>query len=124
MSMVDASIRAMRRIDDKNRVDASILEAYENINLLDVIRETLLCKGVGVVNSDRYIYKKLLEDSALYLYDLKANATNRLFVGLTIDRLCQVHGLSHEKSDKLVMVPVDIYNEINEINNRYKRRYL
>lgn len=114
----------MRRIDDKNRVDASTLEAYENINLLDVIRETLLCKGVGVVNSDRYIYKKLLEDSALYLYDLKANATNRLFVGLTIDRLCQVHGLAHEKSDKLVMVPVDIYNEVNEINNCYKRRSL
>ena len=109
----------MRRIDDKNRVESSTLKTYENINLYDVIRETLLCKGVGVVASG-YILKKLLEDSALYLYDLKANATNRLFVGLTIDRLCQVNGLAHEKSDKLVKVPMDIYNEVSEINNRYK----
>ena len=112
----------MRRIDDKNRVDSLTLETYENINLFDVIRETLLCKGVGAVSSNGYISKKLLEDSALYLYDLKANATNRLFVGLTIDRLCQMNGLAHEKSDKCVKVPVDIYNEVSAINNRYKDR--
>lgn len=112
-----------KRIGNKDRVSKETIQVYQQINIYDVIKETLLCKGVEICTDDRLVAKKYLEDSALYLYELKANSTNRLHVGLTIDRLCQQNGLCSEKSDKWVKVPEDIYDEVKAINDRYKQRH-
>ena len=111
-----------KRIENKDRVSKETIQVYQQINIYDVIKETLLCKGVEICTGDRLVAKKYLEDSALYLYELKANSTNRLHVGLTIDRLCQRNGLCSEKGDKWVIVPRDIYCEVKEINDSYKKR--
>lgn len=111
-----------RKIENKDRVSKETIQVYQQINIFDVVRETLLCKGVEICTSDRLIAKKYLEDSALYLYELKANSTNKLHVGLTIDRLCQQNGLCSEKGDKWVKVPENIYDAVKEINDRYKQR--
>ena len=110
-----------KKIEDKNKVDKKTISTYEEIDIFDVIKETLLCKGEQVCSNDGFIQKKLLEDSALYLYDLKCNATNKLFVGLTIDRLCLRNGLCHERKDALVKVPCHIYNEVKSINDQYRK---
>lgn len=112
-----------RKIENKDRVSKETIQVYQKINIFDVISEALFCKGVEVCTSDRLIEKKLLEDSALYLYELKANSTNRLHVGMTIDRLCQKNGLCTEKGGKWVKVPIAIYNEVKEINDSYKNHY-
>lgn len=111
-----------KRIENKDRVSKETIQVYQQINIYDVIKETLLCKGVEICTGDRLVAKKYLEDSALYLYELKANSTNRLHVGLTIDRLCQRNGLCSDKGDKWVIVPKDIYCEVKEINDSYKTR--
>lgn len=111
-----------RRIEPKNRVEKEVIETYESIDLFAVIKETLLCRGERVVSGDLYISKSLLEDSALYLYDLKANSTNKLYVGMIIDKLCLRNDLCHEKSDKLVKVPIEIYEEVKTINDKYRNR--
>ena len=113
----------MKKIEDKDRVDDKTLQTYEEMNLDDIIRETLLCKGEQVVTDDGCIRKSCLEDTALWLYGLKSNATNKLYVGLNIDRMCQRTGLCHEKTDKLVRVPMDIYNEAKAINDSYRKNY-
>ena len=110
-----------RRIDSNNRVEKELLKTYESIDIFAVIKETLLCKGEKVVSKDFFIPKKLLEDSALYLYELKANSTNKLYIGMTIDKLCLRNDLCHEKSDKLVKVPKEIYDEVKSINDKYRK---
>lgn len=111
-----------KKIENKDRVSKETIQVYQQINIFDVIRETLLCKGVEICTSERLVAKKYLEDSALYLYELKANSTNKLHVGMTIDRLCQRNNLCTDRSDKWVRVPNDIYNEVKEINDSYKNR--
>lgn len=110
-----------KKIENKDRVNKDTIQVYQQIDIMDVIRETLLCKGVEVCTNERLVAKKYLEDSALYLYELKANSTNRLHVGMTIDRLCQINGLCVEKSNKWVEVPKNIYDEVKTINDSYKR---
>ena len=85
-----------KKIENKDRVSKETIQVYQQINIYDVIKETLLCKGVEICTGDRLVAKKYLEDSALYLYELKANSTNRLHVGLTIDRLCQRNGFGRD----------------------------
>ncbi len=110
-----------RKVDDKNKVSKELLECYEDIDIFDVIREALLCKGEGVV-FDGKIHKKFLEDSALYLYGLKAGATNRLYVGMILDKLSIQNDLADQKSDKYVKVPKEIYNEVKSINDKFSKR--
>lgn len=109
-----------RKVDEKNKVGRELLECYEDIDIFDVIRETLLCKGEGVV-FDGKIPKKFLEDSALYLYGLKAGATNKLYVGMTLDKQIIRNDLADKKSDKYVKVPKDIYDEVKFINDKYRK---
>lgn len=110
-----------RKVDDRNKVSKELLECYEDIDIFDVIRETLLCKGEGVV-FDGKIHKKLLEDFALYLYGLKAGTTNKLYVGMTLDKQIIRNDLADQKSDKYVKVPKEIYDEVKSINDKFRRR--
>ncbi len=114
----------MKTIEDKNRVDIKTIEKYDEINGHDVIRETLLYKGCehcSEIASIRYIQKKYLEETELYLYGLKVNATNKLYVGYVLDGYWRRNDLQPFDMKGYVIVPEDIYNECKKINDSYKK---
>lgn len=114
----------MKAIENKNRVDIKTIEKYDEINGHDVIRETLLFKGCEICSekvSVRYLQKKYLEETALYLYGLKVNATNRLYVSYVLDRYWRRNDLLPFDVKGYVIVPEDIYNECKKINDSYKQ---
>lgn len=108
----------MKAINDTDRVDEQTLKTYQEINGLDVIEELLLFKGVGIAGSIRTVHKKYLDDTALALYNLKVNATNRLYVGLQLDRFYLRSGLVCDSGR--IRVPNDIYNRVKKLNDSYK----
>jgi hypothetical protein len=115
----------MKAIENKNKVDIKTIEKYDEINGHDVIRETLLFKGCEICfekASVRYLQKKYLEETALYLYGLKVNATNKLYVSYVLDIYWRRNNLL-PIIDKggYVVVPEDIYNECKKINDSYKQ---
>ena len=115
----------MKAIENKNKVDINTIKKYDEINGHDVIRETLLFKGCEICSekaSVRYLQKKYLEETALYLYGLKVNATNKLYVSYALDIYWRRNDLL-PTIDKggYVVVPEDIYNECKKINDSYKK---
>lgn len=115
----------MKSIENKNKVDIKTIEKYNEINGHDVIRETLLFKGCEICSekgSVRYLQKKYLEETALYLYGLKVNSTNKLYVSYALDIYWRRNDLL-PMTDKrgYVVVPDDIYNECKKINDSYKK---
>lgn len=114
----------MKTILNQNKVDITTIEKYDEINGHDVIRETLLFKGCELcsnIASVWYIQKKHLEETALYLYGLKVNATNKLYVGYVLDRYWRRNDLQSFDRKGYVIVPEDIYNECKKINDSYKK---
>lgn len=114
----------MKTILNQNKVDITTIEKYDEINGHDVIRETLLFKGCELcsnIASVWYIQKKHLEETALYLYGLKVNATNKLYVGYVLDRYWRRNDLQFFDRKGYVIVPEDIYNECKKINDSYKK---
>lgn len=114
----------MKAIENKNRVDIKTIEKYDEINGHDVVRETLLFKGCEICSekaSVRYLQKKYLEETALYLYGLKVNATNRLYVSYVLDRYWRRNDLLPFDVKGYVIVPEDIYDECKKINDSYKK---
>ena len=78
-----------KKINTNNFVEKQLIETYQSINGLDVIEEFLLFKGVDFVGEAKTISRKFLDDMALVHYNLKVNATNRLYVGMHLDRFYQ-----------------------------------
>ena len=54
---------------------------------------------------------------ALILYGLKENTTNKLYIGLHLDRFYLRHGLKSERNG--IKVPIDIYNKVKGLNEKY-----
>ena len=105
-------------ISDSNRVDKKLLRVYEDINGFEVIKELLLHKGESVCR-DLRVDKKLLDKMALIVYGLKSNPTNKLHVGFALDRFYRRHNFIMPNGS--IKVPVRIYDEVEEINNQYRR---
>lgn len=103
------------------------IKKYDEINGHDVIRETLLFKGCEICSekaSVRYLQKKYLEETALYLYGLKVNATNKLYVSYSLDIYWRRNDLLLTGVGEYVVVPEDIYNECKKINDSYKKKHV
>lgn len=114
----------MKAIENKNKVDITTINKYSEINGHDVIKETLLYKGCDIClekDSVRYLQKKYLEETALYLYGLKVNATNKLYVGYTLDIYWRRNDLLPINKGGYVVVPEYIFNECKKINDSYKK---
>lgn len=114
----------MKAIENKNKVDINTIKKYDEINGHDVIRETLLFKGCEICSekaSIRYLQKKYLEETALYLYGLKVNATNKLYVSYALDIYWRRKDLLPINNGGYVVVPEDIYNECKKNNDSYKK---
>lgn len=105
-------------ISDRNRTDKELLKVYEDIDGVEVIKELLLHKGESVCR-DLKVDKKLLDQMALIVYGLKSNPTNKLYVGFALDRFYRRHDLVTPNGN--IKVPVSIYDEVERINNQYRK---
>ena len=105
-------------IDKNNFVSPDQLRTYEQIDGLKVIEELLLHKGVDIAGPNKTLSAKLLDDMALVVYGLKVNATNKLYVGTHLDKFYRRAGLVCNSGK--IRVPIDIYNHVKEINDKYK----
>lgn len=105
-------------VNTKDFVPADIIKTYQQINGHDVIEELLLFKGVEVAGAARVVHKKYLEETALVLYGLKVNATNKLYVGLHLDKYYRRAGLVCDSGR--IKVPSDIYDKVKKLNDSYK----
>jgi len=110
----------MKSIKTNDFVEADILKTYEEINGLDVIEELLLFKGIEIAGAVRVVHKKYLDDMAIVLYNLKVNATNRLYVGTQLDKFYHRAGLVCDSGR--VKVPKDIYDKVKALNDSYKTK--
>jgi len=105
-------------VSERNRTEKYLIKVYEDIDGYEVIKELLLHKGEDVCK-DLRVDKILLDQMALIVYGLKSNATNKLYVGFALDRFYKRHDLVTPNGS--IKVPVKIYDEVVETNNRYRR---
>lgn len=108
----------MKTVNEKDFVNKNDLKTYDEIDGLKVIEELLLFKGVEIAGAVKVVHKKHLDDMALVVYNLKVNATNRLYVGMQLDKFYHRAGLVCDSGR--VKVPTDIYNRVKELNDSYK----
>lgn len=106
-----------RKIKSTDFVDKEQIKVYQEIDGLRVIEELLLFRGLGVIRDDKSITRGHLDDMALILYGLKENTTNKLYIGLHLDRFYLRHGLKSERNG--IKVPIDIYNKVKGLNEKY-----
>lgn len=108
-------------VNSKNKVAAQDLKTYAEIDGLEVIEELLLFKGESICGGRevRRVSSKLLDDMALVTYGLKSNATNKLYVGMALDKYYQRAGLVHKSGT--IIVPVEIFDRVKEINDQYRQ---
>ncbi len=109
----------MKYIQDKDKVEIEYIKTYEQIDGLQVIEDLLLFKGVGIVDAKKTVSQKMLDDMALITYNLKVNQTNRLYVGMYLDKFYHRAGLICDS--RRIKVPADIYDKVKEVNDRYKQ---
>jgi hypothetical protein len=105
-------------LDKNNFVTPEQLKAYEEIDGLKVIEELLLYKGIEVAGANKTVSAKLLDEMALVTYGLKVNSTNKLYVGMNLDKFYKRAGLTCDSGK--IKVPTDIYNRVKELNDKFK----
>ncbi len=110
----------MKPINKKDFVETDLIKCYEEIDGLFVIEELLLYKGVDIAGANKTVLLKHLDDMALVSYNLKVNATNRLYVGLQLDKFYHRAGLVCDSGK--IKVPKDIYDRVKELNDSYKTK--
>ena len=98
----------------------SKIKDYRDMKLDDILREHLLFKGT--IDSDGSSYNmevkaKDLVSSGLFIYNLKANATNKQAIIYYCEREAQRRGIMNKG---LIIVPPEIWKECNEINRDVK----
>ncbi len=101
-------------IENKNKVDKETLKTYSEIDGIEVIKETLLYKGLEICH-DMRIDMKRLSETALVLYGLKNNSTNKLYVDYALNRYYRVSDML--TAGERVIVPVSVYDEVVEAHS-------
>lgn len=101
--------------------DAKI-ENYRDMKLDDILREHLLFKGT--IGSDGTaenleVKAKDLVSSGLFIYNLKANATNKQAIIYYCEREAQRRGIM---SKGYIIVPPEIWKECDAINRDVRNR--
>lgn len=93
---------------------------YSDMKLEDIIKEYLYFKGTWDNNGkpcNKFVSPKELVSSALWLYELIYNPTNKRNVLYYCEkRAREVGWMINEHGD--IKVPKDIWNECNEYNKR------
>jgi hypothetical protein len=102
-------------------VDKETIKAYEEIDGFKVIEELLLNKGVEIAGSTKTVCMKHLERMALITYNFKLNATNKLYVGMKLDKFYLRNCLTTTSGK--IKVPNDIYDRVKKLNDSYKNNH-
>jgi hypothetical protein len=105
-------------IKNNDRVDESIIKTYQEIDGLKVIEDYLLFKGTDYISDDLEVKLKHLEDMALISYGLKVTATNRLYVGLYLEKFYKRNQIIN---GSIVFIPKSIFDKVKEIHERFKK---
>lgn len=95
------------------------IKDYREISLDDVLTEYLLCKGTWDSKGNEINKKvsiKSIVDSALFIYNLKSNSTNKKAVEYYCEREACRRMLFSENS---IVVPDDIWNKCNMKNKEF-----
>lgn len=106
-----------RSITEKDRVSADDAKFYSEIDGLVVIEELLRFKGLEVIDKNKTVALKSLEDVAHIHYRLKRGATNKLYVGYFLDRFYRRNGL--KVSSERVTVPDAIAEKVKNEEARW-----
>lgn len=109
-----------KKVNTKDFVEKDLIKTYEEIDGLTVIEELLLFKGCEIAGATKIVHKKYLDDMALIVYNLKVNPTNRLYVGMQLDKFYLRNDLVCDSGR--VKVPVEIYNSVKTLNDSYKNK--
>lgn len=98
------------------------LKEYRNIKLDDVVKEFLLCKGTWDKDgnpTNKEVRPKDLVDSALYVYELKSNSTNRRAMEYYCEREARVRQIM---GGEMIHVPTELWNECDRHNREFTLR--
>lgn len=109
-----------KKINNNDFVKENIIEAYQEIDGFNVIEELLLFKGVDIAGATKSVDKKHLDDIALVVYNLESNSTNRLYVGMILDKFYLRNNLVC--SSGKIRVPANIYDRVKKLNDSYKTK--
>lgn len=87
-----------------------------------VVEEFLLTKGESIVSEDMTISFKPLIDFGIIVYNLKANATNRLSMKFDLERFFMRNNraIMHGTDVRFVKVPKTILDKVKAVNDQYR----
>ncbi len=104
----------------KDFVDKDTLKIYSDIDGLKVVEEYLLFKGTDHIRNSMQIHISHLEKMAHIEYGLKVNETNKLYVGMYLDKYYKKNGLFKGSDMKYVRVPKEIFDRVDKLHARFK----
>lgn len=94
-----------KQIASKDRLEKDIIEVYGQIDLMSVIEEHILYKGIECVKSISGVYKHLVDvkdliPTALYKYSLKHSQTNILNIDVILVKQAKHTGNAYFHNNK------------------------
>jgi hypothetical protein len=105
--------------DKRNFVDAQTLHTYNDIDIFKVIEEVLLFQGTDAHRKSMTLRMSDIERTCLIVYNLKVNATNKLYVGMHLDK--QVHRNDLRSNNGTIKIPRKIFDKVDEIHKQYQK---
>ncbi len=99
------------------------IKDYREIKLEPIIREFLYTKGTWNDNGkpiNKQVYIDNLLDSALYVYGLKHNETNKRNILWYIERAARQEDCL---SDKLIYIPQELWAKCDEYNKAHIKKH-
>lgn len=109
---------AEKQIASKDRLDKDIIEIYCQIDLMAVVEEHVLYKGIECVRTISGVHKHLLDvkdmiPTALYKYNLKHSNTNILNVDVILVKQAKHSGNAYYHNNKWYLaLDADLYEEL------------
>lgn len=96
------------------------IQDYKDMKLKDILVEHLLFKGTRNSytgeETNRAVEPAELVSSALFIYNLKSNATNKAAVKYYCEREARRKGIWNDKYGGLIIVPDKIWSACDEYN--------
>ena len=112
----------MAMINKNMFVGEPTIKEYRDISLVDVLKEYLFAKGTWDDNGhacNKQVSPRELFSSALWLYELKDNPTNRRNVVYYCEK--KAREALWVKSDR-IHIPDDIWNECDDYNRKMTKK--
>lgn len=109
---------AEKQVASKDRLEKDIIEVYSQIDLISVVEEHILYKGIECVKSIPGIPKYLVDmkdmiPTALYKYNLKHSQTNILNIDVILVKQAKHSGNAYYHNNKWYLaLDAALYNEL------------